>query len=136
MAKELENRSKRLITRFNTEEYGGILKRFSKTNFRKLSQYTRSLLLEKPVTVFYRNRSMDEVLEELVLLRRELNAVGNNLNQSVKNINSLHGLPDTRLWMDLLAIIKTEITPKVGEINQKMNEYSDVWSQLLKAGQA
>ncbi len=45
---------------------------FKKTRFSKLSEYVRSLLLGKPVIVLYRDRSMDEILEEMVNLRQEL----------------------------------------------------------------
>jgi hypothetical protein len=64
-----------------------------------MSEYIRSVLLEKPITVNYRDKSMDEMLEELSLLRKELNAIGNNLNQAVRQINSAHGNADSRLWL-------------------------------------
>jgi hypothetical protein len=46
-------------------------------------------LLEKPVGFKYRNESLDQVMEELMVLRKELNGIGNNLNQSVKKLHSL-----------------------------------------------
>ena len=101
-----------------------------------MSEYHRAILLGDPVTIIHRDKSMDDVLEELVLLRRELNSVGNNLNQAVKNINSAHGFPDTRLWMNLLNVINGKLEPSITQIKERMNKYADLWSQKLKVGKA
>jgi hypothetical protein len=131
-----ENRSKVLLTRLKPGEYEQLEKRYKKTRFRKLSEYARSILLEKPVTIVYRDKSMDEVLEEMVLLRRELSAIGSNLNQAMRNINSAHGSADTRLWMNLMSVINSKLEPSIEQIKTRMNEYADIWSQKLRAAKA
>jgi hypothetical protein len=136
MEEKDENRNRWLNIRLKPDEYKGLENRFNKTSFQTMSEYHRSLLLGEPVTILHRDKSMDEVLEELVLLRRELNFVGNNLNQAVKNINSTHGFPDTRLWMNLLNVINEKLEPSIKEIKERMNKYADLWSQKLKAGKA
>ena len=136
MEKEEENRSRRVIVRFKPAEFELLEKRFKKTLFRKLSEYTRNVLLEKNVTVTYRDKAMDDVLEELILLRRELNAIGNNLNQAVRNINAAHGNADTRLWMHLMSVVNSKVEPAIQEIKDRMNNYADIWSQKLRAEKA
>jgi len=136
MEKTMENRSKRVITRFKPDEFKLLETRFKKTMFQKMSEYTRNVLLEKNITIIYRDQSMDDVLEELILLRRELNAIGNNLNQAVRNINSAHGHADSRLWMNLLGIINSKLEPSITQIKEGMNKYADIWSQKLRAGKA
>ena len=131
MENQGENRSRILLTRLKPAEFTLLDSRFKKTRFRKLSEYIRSVLLEKPITVTYRDKSMDEVLEELILLRRELNAIGNNLNQTVRNINSAHGHADTRLWVTLLGVINSKLEPSILQIKDQMNKYADIWSQKL-----
>ncbi|OCX54360.1 hypothetical protein BEL04_08875 [Mucilaginibacter sp. PPCGB 2223] len=131
-----DNRSKILLTRLKPDEYEHLEKRFKKTRFRKLSEYVRSVLLEKPVTVTYRDKAMDDVLEEMILLRRELNAIGNNLNQAVHQINAAHGDADTRLWAHLLSTVTSKVEPAINQIKDKMNQYADIWSQKLRAAKA
>jgi len=82
MENEDENRSKWLKIRLKPSEQQTLNRRYQKTTFQNLSEYGRAMILGEPVTVLHRDRSMDEVLEELALLRRELNAIGNNLNQA------------------------------------------------------
>lgn len=136
MGEQHNNRSNWLNLRLKPEEFNQFKKQYERSRFRKMSDYGRAVLLGKPVAVFYRDKSMDEILEELVLLRRELNAVGNNLNQSVKNINTVHGFADARLWMNLMTVIKSQIEPAIEQIKVQMDRYSDLWSQKLKAEKA
>lgn len=136
MEEKNENRSKWLNIRLKPGEYKGLESRFNKTAFQTMSEYHRALLLGNPVTVIHRDKSMDEVLEELVLLRRELNSVGNNLNQAVRSINSAHGFPEYRLWMNLLTIINGKLEPSITQIKERMNQYADLWSQKLKVARA
>jgi len=136
MAKQEDKRIKWKNLRFKPEEYQLLEGRFKKTRFRKISEYMRSVLLDKPVTVLYRDQSMDDLLEELINLRQELNAVGNNLNQAVRNINATHGQADARLWMNLLSVVNGKLEPAIMEIKDRMNNYAEVWSQKLKAVKA
>lgn len=136
MENEDENRSRILLTRLKPAEFKLLNNRFKKTRFRKLSEYIRCVLLEKPVTVMYRDKSMDEVLEELILLRKELNSIGNNLNQTVRNINAAHGHADSRLWINLLGVINSKLEPSIGQIKERMNNYAELWSRKLRAEEA
>ena len=101
-----------------------------------MSEYIRCVLLEKPITVNYRDKSMDEMLEELALLRKELNAIGSNLNQAVRQINNAHGNADNRLWLNLLSIIGSKVDPAIGQIKERMQSFSELWLQKLKPGEA
>lgn len=129
----VENRTRRITLRFTPEEYKIIYSRFEKSMFRKMSEYNRSALLQKPVTITYRDRSMDEVLEELILLRKELNYIGNNFNQVVYKLNSVMGMPDAELWQDMLIVLRDQLEPSMKQIKEKLNNYSELWSQKLSA---
>lgn len=136
MSTEEEKRTRWYNIRLKPDEYEILEGRFKRTRFRKLSEYMRSVLLEKPVTVNYRDKAMDEVLEELILLRKELNAIGNNLNQAVYQINAAHGNADMRLWANLLSVVNSKVEPSIAQIKDRMNQYADIWSQKLRVAKA
>lgn len=79
---------------------------------------------------------MDETLEELALLRKELNAIGNNLNQAVRQINTAHGNADNRLWLNLLSIIGSKVDPAISQIKERMQIFSEIWSRKSEPGEA
>jgi hypothetical protein len=80
------NKEKQWISfRVKHEEYNQINRLFLSTTCRKLSEYVRKVLLNKPVVIKYRNQSADEFLSAMIPLKNELNSIGNNFNQAVKN---------------------------------------------------
>ena len=131
MSKIIENRTRWMNTRFTPEEYKIIHSRFEKSMFRKKSEYSRALILQKPVIFTYRDKSMDDVLEELISLRNELNHIGNNFNQAVHKLNSVMGMPDAELWQSMLIVLRDQLEPSIREIKKKMDNYSDIWLQKL-----
>lgn len=134
MAEKEEKRSKWIKIRLTPSEQKMLERKYKKTTSRCLSEFARALLMGKPVTLLSRDKSMDEILEQLLLLRRELNAVGNNLNQAVRNMNSAHGAMNDHLLSNLLHVISRGLEPSIAEIKERMTQYAILWSQKLKAG--
>jgi hypothetical protein len=90
---------RRITIRFKPEEFERLQRHYKSTTCRKLSQYARKILLNKPVTVNHRNQSADEILAEMIQLKGELSALGNNFNQAVKKLHTLHHILEFRTWV-------------------------------------
>ena len=58
--------TRKVTIRFKPEEYSKVNASFSKTTKRKLSEYIRYVLLEKPVTIYTRSESIDDLMAELI----------------------------------------------------------------------
>ena|SRR5215469_4935850 len=54
------------------DEYEQFLLGYNRTIYRSRNQYAKKLLLAKPVTIIYRNRSLDDFVEIAVKLRKDL----------------------------------------------------------------
>ena len=115
--------------RVKPKEYEQIHGQFTQTTCRKLSEYARKVLLNKPVTVKFRNQSADDFLEQMVRLKNELSAIGNNFNQSVKKLHTLDKIPDIKTWLLLNESTKNLFMKKVEEIKVKMTQIYEQWSQ-------
>ena len=87
--KDKTNKTRLVGFRLQPDENEKIAKAFRATTCRKLSDYIRKIIFEKPVVTNYRNRSMDDFIEEMICLRTELNRLGNNFNQVVKRLYTL-----------------------------------------------
>ncbi len=129
MSETKQNYSKWLHIRLKETEYDKIKQKFSKSTCRKLSQYTRRVLLEKPITVNQRNQSLDDFMAEMIRLRNELNAIGNNLNQSVKKLYTLSQIHEFRNWIISNENSTKILFEKMDEIKNKINQISDKWLQ-------
>jgi hypothetical protein len=129
MEEKNDNRTKWLHLRLQPQEYDQIHRQFRRTTCRKISEYARKILLQKPVTTTCRNQSLDELMGELIVLRKELNRLGNNFNQAVKKLHTLSQIPEFRSWLITWEQEKKLLEKKVGEINKKIDKIADVWLQ-------
>lgn len=121
------NRTRFVALRLTDEEYTVVEKQWKKTTLKKLSKYLRQVLFGKAVTVNTRDASLDEMMNELSVLRRELNAIGNNFNQAVHRLHTLDHLPQMQLWLKGFERDKDVLFRKVEEIGERMNLMADKW---------
>lgn len=127
---EKDTGRKRIIgLRLTADEYAALEKNWKKTTVRKLSEYVRRVLFGKSLTVYTRNRSLDELLAEMVLLRRELNAIGVNFNQAVHRLNMLDHSPQMQEWVRRFERDKERYFSAVDSINLRLKLLTSAWLQ-------
>lgn len=123
------NRSKRIICRLTPGEYAKMERKWKATTCRKLSDYIRRSLFNKPIVTTYRNRSLDDFMTEMIRLRNELNGIGNNFNQAVKKLHTLHQNAEFKTWLMTYEIEKETLFNKVDEIKNRIQKMSEKWLQ-------
>ena len=126
---EKEVRNKMIVIRMNEKEFEKVENLQNKTTERYLSSYVRKLALEKPVTVKYRNQSADDFLRDMLLLKKELNGIGNNFNQAVHKLHLLDKIPEFRDWINQNDLLQRALLSKVEEIKLRMNQLYEQWLQ-------
>ncbi len=122
-------RSKCLTVRFTEEERKKLDRLRGKAHAGSLSEYARDVLLGEPVIIKYRNQSADDFLEEMILLKKELNAIGNNFNQAVHRLHTLDHDAQIKAWAILNEASKEQFMKKVEEIRERMNRIYEQWLQ-------
>ena len=85
--------------------------------------------LKSPYIILYRNQSADEFLAEMILLKNELNAIGNNFNQAVHKLHTLDHIPEIKAWAIQNEQCKKLFMKKMEEIKEKINQIYNQWSQ-------
>lgn len=129
MKREKSNLTRKITVRFKPEEYNKVTISFKATTKKKLSEYIRYVLLEKPVTVYTRDQSVDELMTELIRLRSELSAIGSNFNQLVKRLHTASHFQEMKTLVLQTEIDQKRFLEKANEINLKIAELSDKWLQ-------
>ena len=127
--KENDVRKKMVVVRMNSGEFEQLEKLCKQTTERSVSSYLREVALKKPVIVKYRNQSADDFLREMLELKNELNAVGNNFNQAVHKLHILDKIPEFRSWLNNYDGLKITLANKVEEIKFRMNQFYEKWLQ-------
>jgi hypothetical protein len=75
----------RVTIQVTEEDLQKLEERLANSTCRTMSEYGRKLLLGKPVTVLYRNRSLDAFIDEAIALRTEMQQVRKGLTFSKEN---------------------------------------------------
>lgn len=129
MERENSNRTRIIGLRLTPEEYAKIEKRWKASTCRKLSDYVRHNLFEKPVVSSYRNQSTDDFMAEMAQLRTELNHIGNNFNQAVKRLNTLSQITEFKSWLIAYEVEKKTLFNKVDEVKKHIQKIAESWLQ-------
>lgn len=124
-----EVRNKMVVVRMNEKEYERLEIFLKKTTCRNTSEYLRKVSLQEPVTIKYRNQSADDFLAEMIRLKNELNAIGNNFNQAVHRLHTLDKIPEFRSWIMLYENTRQQAETKVSEILLRVTKMYNEWSQ-------
>ena len=114
--------------RVKPAEYQKIHILFSQSTHRKLSEYARNVLLQKPVIIRTRNQSADQFLDQMIGLKKELNAIGNNYNQAVKKLHTLNHISEVKGWLNSHEPLHLNFQQLTERIFQKLNEIHRQWS--------
>ncbi|MEO7215485.1 hypothetical protein [Mucilaginibacter sp.] len=126
---EKSKRTEWLHIRLTPDEYRQISGSHQRTTSRELSAFARKRLLEEPLTYLTRNASLDEGLQELVKLRKELTAISSNLNQLTRKLNSFTATPGLNAMSAALKLLRGELDRKLTEIRDHTNQLAAVWLQ-------
>ena len=94
-----------------------------------MSDYIRRIILQKPVVVRYRNQSADDFLAEIIKLKNELNAIGNNYNQAVHRLHTLDRIEEMKFWLLINESTQKPFIKKTEEIKEIMNQIYQRWLQ-------
>lgn len=124
-----DKRTRWLHIRLTEKEQQKIRDKHKQSTSRKLSDYARKVLLDKTIKVKQRNQSLDDFMAELIQLRNELNAIGNNYNQVVKKLHSMKDFSEVKYWLQLHESAHKTMQQKVSEIKSKISQIDDQWLQ-------
>jgi len=89
----------------------------------------RKVLLQEPVTIFYRNASADAFLTETNSLKKELSAIGNNFNQAVKKLHTFNQIAEFKSWLIAYEVEKKILQNKLDEVRNNIKKMLEIWLQ-------
>src|SRR5690606_36474485 len=92
-----------------------------------LSGYARDILLGKPMIAAYRNQSLQDIMAELSLLRKDLNGIANNFNQAVRKLHVSDTSNDIRAWVQNHEGVGAELLKYIRELHGFINKTAEKW---------
>lgn len=118
----------RIHTRITQKKYEELSQLLTQSrNVHSHSELLRYLLDNRPIIIRTRNDSLDKVMQELGAIRRELQAIGGNINQITRHFHT-QDLPTDRLEQaqQLIGLIQP-LTQKIDELFLVIAKVSEPW---------
>lgn len=113
MKKTRKVRDRWVNVRMNQEEFDKLEANRKKTTERNNSDYIRKIAFDQPVKILTRDASQDTLTNEIIRLRKELNAIGQNFNQAVRKLHTLKMIPEFREWITKYEQTRKQIVTTV-----------------------
>lgn len=129
MGTEKEKRSRIIGIRLNPDEYKEINKQWKTSGSRQLSEYARKMLFGQAIIKSYRNLSLDDVMVELMKLRKTLDSIAANFDQTTKKLSASDQKTDLKIWLEIQQSQSKQLQTKIDEIKGKVNLIADKWLQ-------
>lgn len=129
MKKNQSRLSKNLQVWVSQDQWDKLHQQFKSTTYHGFGEYIRDLLNRKPVTIRYRNQSLDEFLPVALALKNELQSISRNFSRAIQQLNSVPNQAEWKDAIDFLAAEEFSVREKVNEIKNLLGKIYDLWLQ-------
>jgi len=91
------------------------------------AEVARMILSEEKIECFYRDISLNAPMEEMALIRKELKAIGVNINQQTRYFNSTKSEAQKAFYVIKTADLYKQVGSKVEELLVIINRMAEKW---------
>ena len=113
----------------NEQEHLKLFDSWKKSTMRTLSDYIRHVLFGRPIMMNVRNQSMDELMQELVLLKKTMNSTAAEFNRTAHRLLLHPSLQIAAVYFNDLEEQRKEMLRLAAEINSKIAQAGELWLQ-------
>lgn len=114
-----------LRTRLTQKSFDRLEKIRSESDCQSVGEVARKILSQEKINCFYRDISLNGPMEELALIRKELKAIGININQQTHRFHISQNENERAFY-----VLKTADLYKV--VGEKVNELLTIISKLAQ----
>lgn len=127
---EAEILSHNLIVRVDAAQFNKLEKLRIESNCQTVAEIVRRILSGKKINCVYTDVSMNAPMEELVSIRKELKAIGININQITRTFNQEKASENNRNYYVLkVADLYKKVDQKVDRLLLLITKLTEKWLQ-------
>ncbi|OCX52795.1 mobilization protein [Mucilaginibacter sp. PPCGB 2223] len=116
-------------TRVTTDTGKRLEKIKMESGCQSISEVARIILSDQPIKCFYMDVSMNAPMEQMALIRKELKAIGININQQTRYFNSSKSDAQRSFYAIKTADLYRQVGSKVDELLSIVNQLAVKWLQ-------
>jgi len=129
LVKEEEKLSHSIIVRVNEATFKRLEKLAENSNCRTVAEVVRNIVLGKRVVVFHKDAAMNGPMEELALIRKELKAIGININQQTHHFHVSQSAAERAFYVNRTASLYKDVDGRVNRLLLIVGKLAEQWLQ-------
>jgi hypothetical protein len=129
LLKEEEKLSHSIIVRVNEATFKRLEKLAENSGCRTVAEVVRRIVLEQRMVIFHKDSSMNGPMEELALIRKELKAIGININQQTHYFHIAQSAAERAFYVNRTAALYREVDLKVNRLLLIVGKLAEQWLQ-------
>lgn len=116
-------------TRLTEEVYNRLSTLMKNSDCRSIGELTRRILSGEAITLFHKDAAFDEPAEKLMLIYRELKAIGVNMNQVTRHFHQANTNHQKAFQAYQLAQLYKQADVKIMMVLNLISKLSEQWLQ-------
>ncbi|MGY4383916.1 hypothetical protein ACVWYN_000942 [Pedobacter sp. UYP24] len=121
--------SHNLIIRVSEELFKKLDKLYSESDCQSIAEVARKILSNEKINCFYRDVSIHAPMEEMALIRKELKAIGININQITRSFNQDKVETHRAFYVIKVADLYKKVDEKVERLLIIISQLAEKWLQ-------
>lgn len=118
-----------LIIRVNDGLHQKLNKLLAESDCQSIAEVARKILTNQKINCFYKDASMNEPMEEIALTRKELKAIGVNINQQTRYFNACKTDAEKKFYSDQTVMLFAKVEGKVERLYELISKLAERWLQ-------
>lgn len=118
-----------IIIRVTLEEFNKLEKVRKESDCKSVGEVMRKILANRKITYLHRDVSMNGPMEELALIRKEIKAIGININQQTHRFHMSQSNGERTVYALKTARIYKQLEPRIDELLNIVSKLAERWLQ-------
>lgn len=118
-----------IVVRVTKTEFERLEKLAAEGNWRTIGEVARKILSNEKILLFHRDISMNGPMEELALIRKEVKAIGVNINQQTRYFHNSRSDAQRSFHAMKTGEAHKKLEPTIEELLRVVNRLAEKWLQ-------
>ncbi len=126
---EKDQLSHLIRVRVNDTVFQRLTRLQKQTDCRSICEMARNILSNERITLFHKDASLNGPMEELALIRKELKAIGININQQTYHFHISQNETERAFYVNRTATLYKDIDQRVNRLLIIVGKLAEAWLQ-------
>jgi len=116
-----------LIIRVDVKTFSRLQRLMKDSGCRSLGEVARKILSNEKINCFYRDEPLSAPMEELALIRKEIKAIGVNINQQTRYFNACKSASEKAFYAMRTSDLYSKINDKIEKLLSVVSKLAIKW---------